>query len=1181
MATFVVGDFSQDIRGFDPAADNLDFGNVSVHSLILGQDENGFATIVFPWQPDQFQRILDTDGLGVRWSDLSADNFAPVANEHLRQDIGAVLSWENQTGPAFNDGDPGSQNTVYIRSHEKDSITRIDNFDPLTDKINFLYFGTRERLEVENVGADLVISSEPNGQKFVFTGIQKEDLIGANLEFHFDQIEEDLLDRAFGFSPEQLALADRTNLFTPEGGYTDGAQARPGQFVTAVGEAPGQPTSLDESKRLIQERADQTESDSMIPASQLATSEMAGMPMQMPMEMEMTPPDLSTAVMNLSGGSNVHNSCLQLEVDGSLWWGGGISGNLIIHNPMGVAVEDWQASFLTPHGGFESWSGEVSVADAGNGLNRVTFKPASWNRSIAANGEISISFNAQGEGLADSGALTNAEFFAGAGEPVSMQVPEAVAPTTISPDPQPLADQQSSPSEGFGQAAMSPVLADALTAVDIADQPVDQAPEEGPVDSGSMVTNSSVNPLSIEASGSLYWGGMSGILSITNSSERAIDNWSVSFETPHSNFQSWAGSANLEALPGGGSKVTLTPATWNSTIAAGQTIDVSFNAVSEGIPNSGELTSALFFSQGNGSESASIDSELSVDVVSTGGLADTTAPAQSQPVTTLAASADRLPAEPDDSELPSQPAELLGPVEPLSGPDRVVIAPEIVAASGQAISGSDKKLVAYFEEWGIYERDFLVQDIKVDELTHINYSFFDVKSNGDVKLFDAWAATDKRFLAAEQVNRTFTRADWLELDAERLKTYTTGADFTATTNADGSVTVTGVPMDWNTPVDYVGNLRQFDLLKQLHPEVNLGFALGGWTLSDEFSLAVDSVADREAFTDNIVDIFQQYDFFNTVDFDWEYPGGGGESGNASSPEDGDNFALTLELLRGKLDQLAQVTGEDYEVSIATAGGYEKLSNLNLPGIDPYVDFYNVMTYDFHGGWESQTGHQAAMINDPGGYDVVTAIEQFQANDVDLSKVILGAPAYTRAWGGVDAGETLGLGNNGDSRQAPGSFEAGNYDQKDLITGISDGSYELIWDDDSKAAFAYSDATRVWSSVETPATIAGKTAFIDDMGLGGMMFWALSNDSSGDQSLITAASELLRGSATFDEVISRSEQFDFILGGDGQFGPEDFTQLNQGSVGMGGIPSDVDLLSTALPADGRNDGSTLVDSAPMF
>ncbi len=55
-----------------------------------------------------------------------------------------------------------------------------------------------------------------------------------------------------------------------------------------------------------------------------------------------------------------------------------------------------------------------------------------------------------------------------------------------------------------------------------------------------------------------------------------------------------------------------------------------------------------------------------------------------------------------------------------------------------------------------------------------------------------------------------------------------------------------------------------------------------------------------------------------------------------------------------------------------------------------------------------------------------------------------------------------------------------------------------------------------------------------------MFWALSNDASGDQSLISAASELIRGSATYEQVVSRSEPFDFILGGDGQFGLGDFT-----------------------------------------
>ena len=57
-----------------------------------------------------------------------------------------------------------------------------------------------------------------------------------------------------------------------------------------------------------------------------------------------------------------------------------------------------------------------------------------------------------------------------------------------------------------------------------------------------------------------------------------------------------------------------------------------------------------------------------------------------------------------------------------------------------------------------------------------------------------------------------------------------------------------------------------------------------------------------------------------------------------------------------------------------------------------------------------------------------------------------------------------------------------------------------------------------------------------------MFWALSSDSSGDQSLIGAASDLLRGGISPDEVIARSPGFDVVFGGDGQFNISDFTTL---------------------------------------
>ncbi len=79
-------------------------------------------------------------------------------------------------------------------------------------------------------------------------------------------------------------------------------------------------------------------------------------------------------------------------------------------------------------------------------------------------------------------------------------------------------------------------------------------------------------------------------------------------------------------------------------------------------------------------------------------------------------------------------------------------------------------------------------------------------------------------------------------------------------------------------------------------------------------------------------------------------------------------------------------------------------------------------------------------------------------------------------------------------------------------------------------------------METTATIAGKASYVEEAGLGGMMFWALSNDASGDQSLIGAASDVLMGQATAQQVADRAPGFDQVIGGDGAFALTDFTGL---------------------------------------
>ncbi|MEE2796613.1 MAG: cellulose binding domain-containing protein, partial [Planctomycetota bacterium] len=217
---FTISPSSPDIVGFNPSTDRLEFGDVSVHNLIIGKTEAGEVAIINPWAWSPEYQVVS----GVAYSDLTTENFGVIVNEHLRQDIGGVLSWELGVGPR-------DANTVYVRSHEYGVQERIENFDPATTKLSFLYFGTRERLSVDDTDEGLLISVEPTGQSVLLVGVAKSDLVPGNIEFHHDQIVEDQLEVPFGFTVEQVAMVSRSALLTPEapaGELTDGFQTSPG-----------------------------------------------------------------------------------------------------------------------------------------------------------------------------------------------------------------------------------------------------------------------------------------------------------------------------------------------------------------------------------------------------------------------------------------------------------------------------------------------------------------------------------------------------------------------------------------------------------------------------------------------------------------------------------------------------------------------------------------------------------------------------------------------------------------------------------------------------------------------------------------------------------------------------------------------------------------------------------------
>ncbi len=209
---------ADDITGFRPGVDELDFGGTSVHGMIVTKSAAGEIVIDSPWS-DAAQIVQ-----GVTFQDVTIDDFGIVGNEHFRQDMGGVVSWEQGIGPRDAD-------TVYVRSHEYGVHEVIDGFDPATMKISFLYFGSRERLTVEDSNEGLVISSLPTGQSVTLTNVTKADLVPGLVEFHHDQVMEDNLEVPFGFDQNDVTLVDRTVLLTPQapaGDTTDGYQTRPG-----------------------------------------------------------------------------------------------------------------------------------------------------------------------------------------------------------------------------------------------------------------------------------------------------------------------------------------------------------------------------------------------------------------------------------------------------------------------------------------------------------------------------------------------------------------------------------------------------------------------------------------------------------------------------------------------------------------------------------------------------------------------------------------------------------------------------------------------------------------------------------------------------------------------------------------------------------------------------------------
>ncbi len=396
-------------------------------------------------------------------------------------------------------------------------------------------------------------------------------------------------------------------------------------------------------------------------------------------------------------------------------------------------------------------------------------------------------------------------------------------------------------------------------------------------------------------------------------------------------------------------------------------------------------------------------------------------------------------------------------------------------------------VAGYFADWQ-YENEanpYTVKDIPAENLTHIIYAFLSMCGP------HTGASEAVQAMVAEQCEGKdpFTA---ILVDAKSALE----VDF-------GEVKV---------DVPYKGHFAQLVQLKSDHPDIKILPSFGGWTMSEPFhAMAKDPEAIKH-FSKTATELIAKYDFFDGIDLDWEYPGGGGLTTSPWNPdtklsddqkaEERDAFTFLVKTLRSDLDTLGKKTSREYELSTAV-GVAAKAAQIDWKAASPYLTNMFAMTYDYLGGWGQQTGHMTNLHATDGswwgmGSDVF--INQMIEHGIPSEKLVLGTAFYGRGWQGTKDFDGENVKGDLVSEQGAqfGTGENGYFMFWDLVKNYGDKQgYEYKYDEQAQAPYLWNPEKKVFISFEDQRSIKAKAQWAKSAKLGGIFTWELSGDPTGE------------------------------------------------------------------------------------
>ncbi|KAL1512588.1 hypothetical protein ABEB36_002157 [Hypothenemus hampei] len=262
-------------------------------------------------------------------------------------------------------------------------------------------------------------------------------------------------------------------------------------------------------------------------------------------------------------------------------------------------------------------------------------------------------------------------------------------------------------------------------------------------------------------------------------------------------------------------------------------------------------------------------------------------------------------------------------------------------------------------------------------------------------------------------------------------------------------------------------------LKLANPSLKVLLSVGGGGQSDYFSEIAADESKRSTFVVSANHFLSEYNF-DGLDVDWEYP----------EDADRENYITLLRQLKEAFEP------KGWLLTAAVSSAVDE-HGYNAPEMAQYLDFINLMTYDFYGPWSQYTGQNSALYAssvesqyEKANLNVEAAANKWVSAGVPKNRLALGMAFYGRSFTlskssdhGLHAGIT-GVGADG-----------GEFAYSQICAEFND--WETVSDEEQHNPYKYKD--NQWLGYDNLQSLTDKAQFTVTNGFFGAMIWSINQD----------------------------------------------------------------------------------------